>query len=118
LNSKNELYGDFAFQSTRTDNPNLFGFLDTSTVLGVNAGIHWSHRFNQRLFLNIGYRFSRLSARITPFFENRENVSGNTDITGNNQDPMNWGPPSLSFSGGISGLSDVQSSFDRNRTDA
>jgi len=118
LNPKNEVYGDFAFQSTRTDNPNLFGFLDTSNVLGINTGIHWSHRFNQRLFLNLGYRFSRLSTRITPFFENRENVSGNAGITGNNQDPMNWGPPSLTFSEGFAGLSDVQSSFDRNRTDA
>jgi hypothetical protein len=31
---------------------------------------------------------------------------------------MNWGPPSLTFSGGFAGLSDAQSSFDRNRTDA
>jgi hypothetical protein len=118
LNPKNELYGDFAFHSTRTDNPNLFGFLDTSTALGINAGVHWSHRFHQRLFLNIGYRFSRLSTRFTPFFENRENVSGNAGITGNNQDPTNWGPPNLAFSEGFAGLSDVQSSFDRNRTDA
>jgi hypothetical protein len=87
-------------------------------VLGINTGFNWSHRFNQRLFLNLGYRFNRLSTRITPYFENRENVSGEAGITGNNQDPMNWGPPSLTFSGGFAGLSDAQSSFDRNRTDA
>jgi trimeric autotransporter adhesin len=118
LNPKNELYGDFAFQSTRTDDPNLFGFLDSSNVLGINIGIHWSHRFSQRLFLNLGYRFNRLTTRITPFFKDRENVSGGAGITGNNQEPMNWGPPSLTFSGGFAGLSDLQSSFDRNRTDA
>ena len=118
LNPKNELYGDFAFQSTRTGSPNLFGFLDTTDVLGINTGIHWSHRFSQRLFLNLGYRFSRLATRVTPYWENRENVSGAAGITGNNQDPMNWGPPSLVFSSGIAGLSDARSSFDRNQTSA
>ncbi len=118
LNSKNELYGDFAFQSTREDSPNLFGFLDTTDVLGINTAVHWSHRFNQRFFLNLEYRFSRLRTRVTPYWENRENVSAQAGITGNNQDPMNWGPPSLTFSSGLAGLSDAQSSFDRNQTSA
>jgi trimeric autotransporter adhesin len=118
LNSKNELYGDFAFQSTREGNPNIFGFLDTTDALGLNTGVHWSHRFRQRLFLNLGYRFSRLSTRMTPFWENRENISGNAGITGNDQDPMNWGPPTLTFSSGLAGLTDSQSSHDRNQTSA
>ena len=82
------------------------------------AGVNWSHRFSQRLFLNLGYQFSRLATHVTPYFENRENVSGEAGITGNNQEPMNWGPPSLVFSSGIAGLSDGQSSFDRNQTSA
>jgi hypothetical protein len=118
INPKNQLYGDFAFQSTRTSSPNLFGFLDTTDALGINSGINWSHRFNQRLFLNLGYRFSRLATRITPYWENRENVSGEAGVSGNDQDPMNWGPPTLTFSSGLAGLSDAQSSFDRNQTNA
>jgi outer membrane receptor protein involved in Fe transport len=118
VNSKNEVYGDFAFQSTREDSPNLFGFLDTTDVLGINTAMHWSHRFSQRVFLNLGYRFSRLRTRVTPYWENRENISGQAGISGNNQDPMNWGPPSLTFSSGLAGLSDGQSSFDRNQTSA
>jgi hypothetical protein len=115
---KNQIYGDFAFQSARTSSPNLFGFLDTTDVLGINSSIHWSHRFTQRLFLNLGYRYSRLATRITPYFENSQNVSGEAGITGNNQDPMNWGPPSLVFASGVAGLSDAQSAFDRNQTSA
>ena len=111
------MWGDFAFQSTGTNTPNLFGFLDATDVLGINTSIHWSHRFNQRWSLNAGYQFSRLATRVTPYWENRENVSGDAGITGNNQDPMNWGPPALSFSSGVAGLSDGESAFDRNRTD-
>ena len=118
FNPKNQLYGGFAFQSTRTASPNLFGFLDTTDALGINTNINWSHRLSQRLFLNLGYQFSRLATRITPYWENRANVSGEAGITGNNQDPANWGPPSLAFSSGLAGLSDAQSSHNRNQTDA
>ena len=118
INPKNQLYGGFAFQSARTSSPNLFGFLDTTDVLGINTRINWSHHLSTRLFLTLGYQFSRLATRTTPFWENRENVSGDAGILGNNQDPTNWGPPSLTFSSGLAGLSDAQSSFDRNQTEA
>ncbi|HLJ25592.1 MAG TPA: carboxypeptidase regulatory-like domain-containing protein [Candidatus Angelobacter sp.] len=118
VGKKDQLYGGFAFESTRTDNPNLFSFLDKADAFGINGSINWSHRFTQRLAINIGYRFSRLATRITPFWQDRANISGQAGITGNNQDPMNWGPPSLNFSSGIAGLSDQQSSSDRNQTNA
>ena len=116
LNQKDQVYGRFAFQSSRSDSPNVFGFLDTTDQLGINTAVNWSHRFHQRSFLNLGYQFSRFSNRVTPFFQNRENVSGNAGISGNNQAPINWGPPTLNFSSGVSSLSDSQSSLDRNET--
>jgi hypothetical protein len=116
LGPKDQIYGRFAFQSMRSDTPNLFGFLDTTDLLGINTSVNWSHRLDQRWFLNLGYQFSRLATHITPYFEGRENVSGEAGIAGNDQDPMNWGPPSLTFASGIAGLSDAQSSFDRNQT--
>ncbi|HEY3990120.1 MAG TPA: TonB-dependent receptor [Acidobacteriaceae bacterium] len=118
LGRKDELYGGFNFQSTRAGGTSLFGFTDTTDTLGINTNIHWSHRFSQHLFLYSSYRFSRLRTRIAPYFENRQNVSGEASIQGNNQDPTNWGPPTLSFSSGIAALMDVQSEFNRNRTDS
>jgi hypothetical protein len=114
--NQNQLYGRFAFQSMRADNPSLFNFLDTTATLGINTSLNWSHRFNRQLFLNLGFQFSRFSTRLTPYFANRENVSGLAGISGNNQDPRNWGPPALVFSSGIATLSDSQSAFDRNQT--
>lgn len=118
LTNRNQIYGGFAFQSSRSGNPNLFGFLDTTDVLGINTNIHWWHRLSQGLFLNTGYQFSRLRTQVTPFFEDRINVAGDAGISGNNQEPMNWGPPTLAFSSGVAGLSDAQSLFDRNETNA
>jgi hypothetical protein len=116
LGPKDQIYGRFALQSMRSDTPNLFGFLDTTDLLGMNTSANWSHRLDQRWFLNLGYQFSRLATHITPYFEGRENVSGEAGIAGNDQNPMTWGPPSLTFASGIAGLSDAQSSFDRNQT--
>lgn len=110
------LYGGIAFQDTRADSSNLFGFLDTTDSLGLASNVTWSHRFGSRSFMNLGYQFSRFATHITPYFENRENVSGLVGIQGNNQAPQNWGPPSLTFSSGITGLSDAVPAFNRNQT--
>jgi hypothetical protein len=116
LGRKNQLSFLFALQSTRSDTPNLFEFLDTTKTLGLNFNANWHHSFTPRLFTNIGYQFSRLATRITPYFENRVNVSGDAGISGNNQDPVNWGPPTLNFASGISGLTDGLPSDNRNQT--
>ncbi len=118
LGQRNQVYGGFAFQDTRSSTPNLFNFLDTSAVLGMAANANWSHRFGSHVFMNLGYQFSRLGTHHTAYFENRENVSGNAGISGNNQNAVNWGPPSLNFSSGIVGLSDGLPASNHNQTGA
>jgi trimeric autotransporter adhesin len=116
LNRSNQISGVFAFQSTRTSTPNLFQFLDTNDTLGLNALANWRHSFTQRFFSNFGVQFSRLSVRTTPYFGDRENISGEAGILGNDQTPIYWGPPTLNFSSGITSLSDTNPSYTRNRT--
>ena len=118
IGRKNSLSGGLAFQSTRSDTTNLFGFLNTTSSLGLNTNVNWMHRFTPRIFTNLGHQFSRMSSRSTPFFSNRVNVSGQAGITGNNQEPVNWGPPNLNFSGGVASLSDIQISATHNQTGA
>ena len=115
---RNQVYGQFAFQSTRTNNnASVFNFLDTTDILGLNSSVNWSHRFNHHIFTNLGFNFSRLRTLVKPYFEYRQNISGSAGITGNSTAPSDWGPPSLQFSSGIAGLSDTNSAFNRNRTD-
>jgi trimeric autotransporter adhesin len=118
INRKNQIFGNLAFQSTRQDNPNVFGFLDTSDTLGLTASASWFHRFGQGFFGTFGYQFSRYSTDLTPFFENRQNVSGAAGITGNDQNPLDFGPPGLVFSSGIQSLSDAEQSINHNETNA
>jgi hypothetical protein len=116
IGRKDQVFGLLAFQSTRSSTPNVFDFLDTTSSLGLNTNANWRHSLTPRLYLTLGVQFSRMAIKTTPFFANQQNISGIAGITGNNQDPINWGPPALSFANGISGLSDAQFSHNRNQT--
>ena len=116
LNRKHFVNGSFAYRNARSSGPNVFGFDDTGKTTGFNANATWRYMASQRLNFSLGYQFSRMTMRTTPYFANRENVSGEAGITGNNQEPGNWGPPNLSFSSGIATLSDAALSLTRNQT--
>jgi trimeric autotransporter adhesin len=118
LNAKNQLRGYFNFSSTRTSKNNLFGFMDTERILGHNSNIDWLHSFNQRLRLDLAYDFSRLATTDIPYWQNRADISGSAGIQGNSRAPVDWGPPTLSFSGGsgIVTLTDGNSAHNRNQT--
>jgi len=118
LGNKNGLYGGLNLQSTRAGSTNFFGFVDTTDTLGLDGHINWWHRFNMRHYMNLGYHISRLRTEVVPNFANRLNVAAAAGIDGGDQDPADWGPPSLGFSSGIAGLSDARSAFNRNRTDS
>jgi len=124
---KDSFNGRFAFQSTRSDNVNLFGFVDHTGVLGMTTNVQWSHRIKPRVFLYTNFTFSRSRTEVTPNFANVKNVSGlagiqpwapgNLQTPGSLQDAADWGPPALNFGDGTVGLSDANSSFNRNRSD-
>jgi len=118
LGRRDQLYGGFGFESSRADAANIFDFRDDTDTLGLDAKANWAHQFHHQIFATFGYHFTRIRTEVTPQFEDRENISGNAGITGNDQNPQNWGPPSLVFSSGIAGLTDSNSTFNRNRTDA
>ena len=113
---KNQYGGSFSIYSSRSDNPNLLGFLDTNRSLSSNLAGTWRHSFTQRLFSTFAYGFNHSSNKTVPFFQNRENISGLAGITGNNQEPLNWGPPALTFMSGLQSLFDAVPSSTRNQT--
>ncbi len=118
INQRNSVNGSLGYQRSSAENPNLFAFVDGNRTMGMNLNMSWRHTFNKSLFGTLGANYSRFSVRSTPYFANRLNVSGEAGIGGNNQDPQNWGPPSLNFNSGFAALNDSQESFTRNQTSA
>jgi hypothetical protein len=118
LTSRDQMFGTFGYQYVSNSTPNIFGFIDTGATQGINIQVSEQHRFTPRLFGTVQVQFNRYSNRLTPFFENGTNVSGEAGITGNNQEPLNYGPPNLTFASGISGLTDGIPTFNRSQTTA
>jgi hypothetical protein len=122
----NQFFGTFAFQHTAADTTSLFGFKDSSATTGLDTAVNWSHRFGRGFFFTGGqffsihfkYEFSRLATDATPYFANRTNVSGAAGILGNDQAPVDWGPPNLIFSSGIAGLAEPPYARNVNQTQA
>ena len=114
LNNRNQLIGLLAYQHNTTQQTTMFGFDDASQISGVDGSLTWTHRVNQFVTFRPRFTYQELTTQSTPYFANRLNVSGLAGISGNNQDPANWGPPSLGFST-ITGLSDALPNFNRNR---
>jgi trimeric autotransporter adhesin len=118
LTNKDQLSGQFGYQYQSNSTPNIFDFTDTGNGQGINVQLTEQHRFTPRMFGTLTVQFSRQSNQVIPFFANKQNVSGDAKIEGNNQEPINYGPPNLSFTTGIAGLSDQNSAFNRNQTTA
>ncbi|MCX6608826.1 MAG: carboxypeptidase regulatory-like domain-containing protein, partial [Acidobacteria bacterium] len=113
---RNSFTGSVAWQRLRTDSPDLFGFLDTGRTGGGNVTLGYRRSFNPRTYFNVGTQMSWLENVSTPYFAGRRNVSGEAGVRGNNQDPVNWGPPGLEFASGITPLRTGQAASRRNQT--
>jgi len=115
IGSKDRLNFGLGYQGSNSVSPNLFQFTDTGSGRGINANLGWSHNITTRLINSLQSSFSRMRQLSSPYFANRENVAAELKIAGTSQNPMNWGPPSLSFTN-YAGLSDGNASLNRNQT--
>ena len=118
LTSANQIEGTLSYQRASTDTGSVFGFVDASRRSTLEALINWSHRFSRTLYLRVRYQHTALRTEVTPFFANRENVSGVAGIAGNAQSPADWGPPNLVFSSGIAGFASPPFASNRDRAHA
>jgi hypothetical protein len=99
-----QLSGTGGYQTTHSDRPDLFGFTDASRSSTMSAAVLWIHRFTPRISGTLRYEFNRALTETVPHFANLQDISGEAGISGNDRDPRNWGPPALTFSGGLARL--------------
>ncbi|HTD44246.1 MAG TPA: TonB-dependent receptor [Bryobacteraceae bacterium] len=74
-----------------------FGFLDQSSGHGINSNFNWRHNFGAGKFNNFIGTFNRNTNNALPFFANGPDVATDLHIAGASSNPINFGPPNLSF---------------------
>ena len=123
FNTKNQANASFQWQRQNTLTPSVFSTVvpawqDTSTNSGVVGSVSYIYHFTTRLIATTQYNYSKNTQLQTPYFANTTNVEGLLGILGTDQAPIDWGPPGLSFSSGILGLSASRPSFSHPQTSA
>ncbi len=103
---KDTLALTFNFQTRNLATFQYFGCCDLLNGHGYNTVLNWRHRFTTGIFNNVNLTFNRNSNLTTPYFANGPNVSAELGIQGTSPNPLNFGPPSLSFTN-FSSLTDT-----------
>jgi hypothetical protein len=117
LSTKDQLIGLLAYQHLTSKQGTIFGFSDASGVSGLDATATWLHRIGRSASVRLRYQFTGVTTRTTPHFANRTNVSAEAGVAGNDQEPSNWGPPTLQFPA-VTTLRDANAMLRRDSTNA
>ena len=94
-----------SFQRRKTENAQLFGFLDPGNGIGNNTDLSWSHGLgaNGSNALHLTYNRNRTTQH--SYFSFGQDIAGELGILGTSRDPINYGPPTVSFTN-YAGLTD------------
>jgi hypothetical protein len=94
----------------------LFNFVDDSTGQGTSVSLSWTHNFGSKKQYNyLHASFNRNSTDVVPYFAYGANVAAELGIQGTSTNPINFGPPNLSFTN-FAGMSDGSASVTHYQT--
>jgi len=106
FNQKHQIAGGGSFQRTGADTTSLFRFQDSRDVSAADAQAIWTWNRTRNTTVTVRYGYTHATTDAVPFFSGRINASAIAGISGNDQDPRNWGPPTLTFGTDLAGLTD------------
>ncbi len=115
VSKKDRLTFNFGMQRRNGSQAQLYGFRDETSGFGYNSDLGWSHTFGPKRINNLRWNFSRNRSETIPFFAHKTNVAAELGISGTARDPINYGPPNLSFTN-FGGLTDASPSLRRDQT--
>ena len=111
VSKKDRLALNLNYQRRTGGNEQLFGYRDSTSGSGVSADLSYTRNVTQRMINVARFTFNRNANETLPFFAYKTDVATLLGIRGTAADPINYGPPNLSFSnfGGLSDASPVTS---------
>lgn len=98
LSNKNNISVSYNFQRSQRDSSQTYpGLLGTSSTRGQNFVFSYTHTFNDHFLNEFRYQFNRSRISTLNDFANGDNVEGLLGITGVTTNPLDYGPPTLTF---------------------
>ena len=115
VTKRDQLSLNMNLQNRAARNAQLFGYIDEATGFGTSATLSWTHTFSARMLNSAAVNFSRNRSETVPFFSYGADVAAQLGINGTSRDPINFGPPNLSFTN-FGALNDGSPNLTRNQT--
>jgi trimeric autotransporter adhesin len=75
----------------------LFGFRDNTSGTGVSANLSYTWNLGPQSLSWLTFNFNRNRNDTLPYFAYKTNVAAELGIQGTSSEPINYGPPNLSF---------------------
>jgi hypothetical protein len=98
LTNKDNLSFNYQINQGNTQSPGTLPDLNsTSATRGQNFTATYRHTFNERLINEFRFQFNRSRAAMLNDYAYQNDVTGNLGITGTSREPINFGPPNISF---------------------
>lgn len=111
VSKKDRLALNLNYQRRSGGGEQLFGYRDQTSGSGVSADLSYTRNLTQRMINVARFNFNRNAGDTVPFFAYKTDVASLLGIRGTAADPINYGPPNLSFTnfGGLNDASPVTS---------
>jgi hypothetical protein len=115
LTRKDRLAVTFNYQRRDGENAQTYGFLDQASGMGINADVAWTRNLSPHSVNTLHLNYNRNTNDTLPYFAYGENVAAILGIQGTSPNPINYGPPNLSFTN-YGALTDASPSFVRSQS--
>uniref|UniRef100_Q01ZB6 TonB-dependent receptor n=1 Tax=Solibacter usitatus (strain Ellin6076) TaxID=234267 RepID=Q01ZB6_SOLUE len=97
LNERNRFSLTFNYQNRDSNQAQLYGFQDHLSGNGWQSDLGWTHNFGPRTVNSFHWTFARNRSNYIPYFAYGANVAGALGIQGTSPNPIDYGPPNLTF---------------------
>jgi hypothetical protein len=84
-------------QRRNGDPAQLFGFRDNTSGTGISTSLSYTRNLGQKTLSVLTFGFNRNRNDTLPYFAFKTDVAAQLGIKGTASDPINFGPPNLSF---------------------
>jgi hypothetical protein len=115
ITAKDQGSVNFNYQERNNHNTQLFGYQDPITGYGLSLSVGWVHTLGKSTTNTATVSFSRNRSQTVSSFAYGQNYAAEFGIKGTSTEPINFGPPNLSFTN-FGGLNDASPSLTRNQT--
>ncbi len=86
-----------SIQRRKSDTAQLFGFLDPGSGFGDNTVLSWTHNVGSNALNTAQVTFNRNRTTQDSYFSYGPDLATELGILGTSQEPINYGPPTLTF---------------------